>query len=372
MRRAGLLLVLLCTLLACFAALPASAATLETFATMDVRPGNPAVGPDGSVYTTVHPLISPAVKLVRIDKNGVATPYPNPVWSRAPGIGVMASIGLVNPLGVQVTRDGALYILDMGSAAFSPKLVVWDTNQNALAAVYYLPLSASTSNSFHQDFALDLKRRKAYIADMGRAAFNQPEFPAIVVVDLETGQVTRRLSGHHFLTASHSEADGGMVVDGEPMMVGGERVSLGLNPISMDPQFRHVYFSTMNAGHIYRISADVLVDQDIWDTDLAKLVEVYGPKPTSDGITVDALGNVYVTDVENNAIGVTTLGNYRMLIQDESLSWPDGLSCGPDGYIYATVNQLHKAPAFNAGEELGTPPYSIVRFKSLGPCTVGR
>ncbi len=370
MRRCAFVFTLLCCALA---VLPASAVTLETYSTLDVRPGNPAVGPDGTVYATIHPLIDPAVKLARIKPDHGFVPYPDPVWSRAPDTGVMASIGLVAPLGVQVDMQGRLYVLDMGDTAHSPKLVVWDTNANALAAVYYLPLAASTGNSFHQDFAVDLKRRKVYIADMGRADVHGPEFPAIVVVDLGTGHVVRRLSGNHVLTAKHAEAEGGLVVDGKPMMAGGKRVSLGLNPISMDPLGRYVYFSTMNAGNIYRVSADLLVDMELWDTELAKMIEVYGPKPASDGITVDAEGNVYVTDVENNAIGVTTPGHYRILVQDaEKLSWPDGLSCGPDGYIYATVNQLHKAPAFTGGEEQGTPPYSVVRFKSLGACGVGR
>jgi sugar lactone lactonase YvrE len=130
----------------------------------------------------------------------------------------------------------------------------------------------------------------------------------------------------------------------------------------------------MRGKSVYRVRATDLLDKSLDDKQLALRVERYGDKGVSDGISIDGAGNVYVTDVNNNAIGVLSAkGDYRLLIRDdERLSWPDALSYGPDGYFYATVNQLHRHPALNNGVNETKPPFRIMRFKSLAPGTVGR
>jgi sugar lactone lactonase YvrE len=97
-------------------------------------------------------------------------------------------------------------------------------------------------------------------------------------------------------------------------------------------------------------------------------------KAPCDGISIDDTGNIYVTDLENNAIGVTTPdGDYRILARDdERLIWPDGLGYGPDGYFYVTVSQLHRSAAFNAGEETSQTPFLVMRFRPLAPSATGR
>ncbi len=48
------------------------------------------------------------------------------------------------------------------------------------------------------------------------------------------------------------------------------------------------------------------------------LGERYGEKALCDGIGIDVAGNVYVTDLENNAIGVTGPdGSYSVLVKDD-------------------------------------------------------
>ena len=84
-------------------------------------------------------------------------------------------------------------------------------------------------------------------------------------------------------------------------------------------------------------------------------------------------GNVYLGDLAENAIGVISpAGEYRVLHRDERLRWVDAFSFGPDGYIYAAVNQLHRSAPLNGGSEETQPPYLIVRFRPLAPGPVGR
>jgi len=72
---------------------------------------------------------------------------------------------------------------------------------------------------------------------------------------------------------------------------------------------------------------------------------------------------VLISDIENDAIGVTTQGQYKVILQDKSLSWPDGFDVTQDGWVYVTQNQLHLHPAFSQGKGQSTKPYKLMRFK---------
>ncbi len=73
-------------------------------------------------------------------------------------------------------------------------------------------------------------------------------------------------------------------------------------------------------------------------------------------------------------IGVTRPdGTYELLVSDDDLlDWPDGFATGPDNYIYAAVNRLHKSARLNGGVNDSAPPYYVVRFPALAPVSIGR
>jgi hypothetical protein len=102
-------------------------------------------------------------------------------------------------------------------------------------------------------------------------------------------------------------------------------------------------------------------------------VERYSDKPICDGISIDRRQNIYVSDIGNDAVGVIGLNReYRILVQDERLSWPDAFSFGPDGMLYTVANQLHRSAVLNAGEQTAEPPYLILRIEPLAPGIQGR
>ncbi len=319
----------------------------------DTRPGNPAVGPDGTIYFSNHPFDAPEFKVMRL-VNGQAVPFPNVAVSRA-----FAAV-----IGVQVDADGTVWILDMGSAETSPKLLGWDTEADRLAAVHYLPKEASVENSFHQDFAIDEKRDVAFIADMSRAGIVGESKPAIVVVDLKTGQTRRLLQGHAYLQPKPGSV---MKAEGAPLTFtddDGEShpVELGLNPIAVDPRDEWVYFSTLNPGPIYRVRTTILGDFAKPETEIIETIELYADKPASDGIAVGNNGRVYITNVAKNAISIADAEGTRIWVQDPRLVWPDGLYVAPDGSVVATINQLNRAAPFNGGEAGAEKPFLIVRI----------
>lgn len=106
---------------------------------------------------------------------------------------------------------------------------------------------------------------------------------------------------------------------------------------------------------------------------LSGRVQRYGDKPPCAGLKIDNAGNVYMADVQAFGIGVTRPdGTYELLVSnDKLLDWPDGLSVGPQGYIYVASSGLYQALPSHA--DLPQPAsHTITRFKALAPTTVGR
>lgn len=341
---------------------PAPPAPLEVVAELPFRPGNPAVTPDGRLLFSLHPLDEPEFKVMEW-RDGRAIPFPNPEVSR----------GLAAVIGLRAGADGIVWTLDMGAPGRAPKFLGWDTRADALHREVPLPGDVLRTNSFLQDFALDQERGIAFVADMTRGDLTGPSDPAIVAVDLGAGAARRLLGGH----PSVAPEDVPMVAEGRTASARGPdgrpmELRLGLNPITISPDHAWVYWGPMNGNGLYRARAADLADPNLSAATLASRVERYREKRTSDGITVDGAGNVYVTDVGANAIGVAAADGYRILVQDPRLIWPDGFAFGPDGWLYATVDQLNRHAALNGGTEGGRPPYLIVRTRPLAPGAVGR
>jgi sugar lactone lactonase YvrE len=343
-------------------------------------PGNVAVSPTGRIFVSLHPFGNPKARVVEVFAGtNEGRDYPSAAWSKSVG---RDGVGIQAIIGVRCGADGVLWMLDVGGSGVAPKLVAWDTTTEQLKQVIHLPEPATTPTSFVQDLALDPTRGKIYIADCGLGDLSTPPAPAIIVVDVKTG-TSRRVLDRHATLMPEAQAKmeiGGVEVralspDGTPFAP-----RVGINPITIDPQFEYVYWGSMHGTRVYRIRASMLANPEMNNDQLVGAIEEYGRKGVSDGISVDSAGNVYVTDVAHNAIGVleatpdaSGVRPYRLLAQDaDLLSWPDGMSVGPDGWMYVVVNQLHRHAALNAGNQATKPPFAIVKFRPLAGSTVGR
>jgi len=340
----------------------ATAAELEVVARLEQAPGNVAVTPEGSVLFSQHQFFEPRYAVVRLADDGGTEPFPNAEWSTPPGAD---GRGLHAVLGIVADQAGIVWMLDNGAP--QPRIVAWDTASDALHRVITLPAHAAPEGSFPNDAAVDVAREALYLADFGA------DPPAIIVVDLATGEARRRLAGHE----SVMPEDVPIVIDGRAITLGtgpdAAQARIGVNPITIDPANEWVYYGAMNGRQVYRVPARALADDDLSEAALAGQVERYGDKPVSDGITVDERGNVYITDLEGSAIGITRPdGSYERYIRDARLQWPDGFAMGPDGYAYVSVNQLHRAPLLNQGRNTAEAPFHILRFRPEGGAVVGR
>ena len=301
--------------------------------------------------------------------DGALKPFPDASWHDPAGA---PESTLFAVLGIQIDAQGILWMLD-NAVGFEapPKLVGWNIASDSLHQVVELGAPVSAPNSFLNDLAVDSATGTVFIAD---TAFGPNT--ALIVVDLASGKARRVLEGH----ASTVPEDIDLVIEGKPVMglqPDGSTVKprVGVDSIALDADNSWLYFGALSATTLYRVSTDVLRDPSLDDGALGAAVERFSDKPLSDGISVDADGNVYISDLGHSAIGVIDAQSraYSILHCDPHLlPWPDGMSYGPDGRLYITTNQLHRLPLLNAGKNEVEPPFLIHSIVPLANGTVGR
>jgi sugar lactone lactonase YvrE len=333
----------------------------------DARPGNVAVSPEGRVFVTMSALGESKFMVKEVLSNGTAVPFPDEEWIVKTSGKSMKGINAT--IGIHVSNDNILWVLDMGDekgdTKKAPKLVSFNIKTKKLVKVFPFPDDVLQFNSFLQDFVIDEKNQIAVIADMTYAGLLPPIKPAFIVVDLKTGYTRRVLEND----PSFMPLDEAVVINDRPVSHlfpngGVLQPSYPLNPISIDPQREWIYFGAMGGKKIYRIKSEAVANEKLSDNELSKQIQFYAVKPKSDGFKVGNNGKVYVTDVENNAVGVSTPNGYTVLAQDKDLlSWPDGVSISKDGYLYIVANQLHNLPWLNNNIDTSKPPYYVVRIK---------
>jgi sugar lactone lactonase YvrE len=331
-------------------------------------PGNIAITPKGKLIMSQHQFYGAPWRVVEVEPNQSnqsvsVTPFPNQAWSSQPN---QQGIGFNGVLGLRSDRDGIVWMLDgIGKGGQPGKIVAWDTINSELYQVIYLPQPIITNDSLLNDLAVDLDHHAIYITDTVSG-----DNSALIVVDLNTGFARRVLEGD----VSTRAEDIPMVIGDRTITLAGKPAKIGVNPITVDPKNEWVYYAPMSGKSLYRISTQDLLNESLTAPELSTRVQRYGDKPICDGITIDSAGNVYITSITDNAIGVVAPnGKYKTLFQDDRLlSWTDGMAFGSDNYIYVTVSQLQNSPPLNNGENTAQPPFYLVRFPALASGKVGR
>ncbi len=349
---------------------------LEVVLELAQGPGNLTITPDGRLILSLHQAYSPPYPVAEARGRGELYPYPlgdslmpAPADTLPPIPGDRRMPPLTTVLGIRSDTAGNLYILDNGRQGKEPsKLVVWDSRADRLVRVIDLR-EATDTNSWVNDLAFDYRRRQVYISDPAGG----PN-AALVVVDLATGRARRVLEGHSSVVPENFE----FTVAGKPLRrrrPDGSVVfpRIGVDGIAVDPGQEYVYYAPLTGSRMYRIPAADLANPDLPADSLASRVERFSDKPPSDGMVFDGAGNLYLGDLANNAVGVISpQGEYRELVRDPRISWPDDFAFDPEGRLYVVATQLHLSPLFNAGVDASRPPYLVLRMRPLAPQTPGR
>jgi sugar lactone lactonase YvrE len=337
--------------------LPSTA--LEVVADVEKPPGNIAVSESGRIFFTFHPEAQPEIKLAEL-VNGKPTPYPNAEFQKSE----KGTPHFDTVLSVRIDRQNRLWALDYANhATGQPRLLAFDLNTNQIAHQYDFPSDIAGLGSMLNDFNIDPEGQKIYIAES--SIFKKT--PAIIVYDITAKKARRLLENHPSVQAEPFIAR----LPGRDMVIFGIfTIRPGVDSIALDKKGEWLYYAAVTSSNLYRIKTADLNDQSLTADSLAAKVETFAPKTMSDGISMDLDGNVYITDMEHSAI--LALGQDRKLktlLKDERLRWPDGLSFGPDNWLYMTCSSLHHVIFQSAAHIKSQAPYQIFRFKP-GPAGV--
>lgn len=352
---------------------PAIPETLaEIAARIDLPLGNATFTPDGRIIASHHPMFETSVRVSEIVSPTETRPFPNPEWN-TPRDGTESYLDAV--LGLRSDADGVVWMLDMGSRSkITPKLVAWDTRVDRLHRVIPLGAPATIRESEPNDLVIDARHDRVYIADEGVGNGGDGSKGALIVVDLGSGEARRVLQGHRSTTP---EPDRPIVVEGREMRRQGlllrSPMRVGADGIALDHRSEWLYHGPLNASQVYRVRVADLLDAGLDEAALGRRVEPYAARPNGGGMSIDAADNLYLTEVEGRAVGVIPAADrtYRRLATHPDMLWPDGLSAGPDGFLYVTIAQLPLSPPLNGGTDGSRPPYLLARFRPLAAGRLG-
>lgn len=309
--------------------------------------GNVAVSGTGRVFFSVHPEARPEGNKLLEFVDGAAVPYP--------GTRQQALFDTV--LGIAIDRQGRLWSIDHGNHGMrSARLLAIDLGSGEVVHDHRLPAEIAPAGSFLQDLQISADGRTVVIAD---ASFWRKS-PAIIVYDVASATARRVLESHPSVSAEKYVITHG----GEPMRFFGGLVALrgGVDGIALGPEW--LYYGALSGSTLYRLRLSDLRNAELPDNQLAKRVEAYGSKPLSDGLSSDLDGNVYVTDIEHNAIfRVGEERQPRTLLRSPRIRWPDALSFGPDGWLYVADSALQEVVLQPQEHIRANGPYSIFRFR---------
>lgn len=321
--------------------------SLEVVADLDYPPGNISVSSEGRIFFTFHPEAKPPVNIAEL-VNGEAHPLPLP-----------HGINLSSVLSLRVDRQNRLWLLDFADHGLAqPQLVALDLDTMETVHHYEFPSELAGWGSHLNDFQVSHDGNFIYIADASIFRKN----PALIVYDVSNKSARRLLEGHESVKPDKFVP----VVESQKMLIFGVfAIRPGVDSIALDRQEKWLYFAPITDMHLYRVALSDLHNEALTPAQLAERVERFARKSMSDGISIDDSGNIYLTDLEHNAINrLNPEGKLETLIKHPKLRWPDGLSFGPDGWLYITNSALHLAIAKPRSYILENGPYQILRLKT--------
>jgi sugar lactone lactonase YvrE len=332
--------------------LPASA--VELVADLEYPPGNIAVASDGRVFFTYHPDGSPPEAVMQL-RDGAPVPFPSAGYADFETV-----------LAVRIDRQGRLWTLDhAGFGRGQPRLLAFDPATGREVHRYDFPSDVAGLLSMLNDFQVDPSGERIYIAEASPIAGT----PAIIVYDVATRTSRRLLDGH----PSVRTEDYRIQAPGRDMTLFGlYTLRIGIDTIALDRRGEWLYYGPVTGGTLWRVRTSDLNDPTLSPEALAARVEPFAPKPISDGASSDDQGRIYLTDPEHSAVlALEPDRRLRTLVRDPKLRWPDGLSFGPDGWLYVTCSALQDVLFRSAAARRAHAPYQIYRVRPGGTAAPG-
>jgi sugar lactone lactonase YvrE len=330
---------------------------MEIVAELDIAPGNLTATRDGRMFMTIHGQRRAGVGLVEITGRNQWRAFPDASWNAAPGSGQNV---FNTPNGIVVDSKNRLWVLDHGlwmpggQAAQAPRLFAFDLTTHQLVFRHDFSTEQIQTGNLPQDLAVDAERGFVYVADgSGRR-------PAIVTININTKAVSV-FSNHPSLAAENTDIIMENKVLNFRQADGSYRPArFPLNPISLAADGNTLFFGAMNGQTLYSVPTQALRAGDVQAIGAA-VVKV-ADKPKSNGMSTDAEGNHFITNLETNGVErISKDGSRSPLINHPGLLFPDSVRFGDGSWLYIAATQLNRAPIFSGQAESAQPPYLIAR-----------
>ncbi|MDX1517741.1 MAG: L-dopachrome tautomerase-related protein, partial [Woeseiaceae bacterium] len=205
------------------------ASELETVLTYPEPIGNVAVSAEGRVFFTVHPESRPTGNRLLEFVDGASVPYPD----------VASQLDLFDTvLGLVIDRQNRLWSIDHGFHGLrSARLLAFDLDNGEIVLDYRFTKDIAPAGSFLQDVQVSADGSTVVVAD---ASFFRQR-PALVVIDVGTGDIRRVLEGDASVAAENTLIRAG----GTEMSFLGGIYSLrgGVDGIALGPEW--LYFGAL-------------------------------------------------------------------------------------------------------------------------------
>jgi sugar lactone lactonase YvrE len=293
--------------------------------------------------------------VIEVMPDGSTKPFPDENWNRWDLNPATAGAHLVCVQAVFADDNDALWILDpaapmlMSIVPNGPRLVKVELQTNRVSRVIPIGPEVAKTSTCLNDVRVDTRRNFAYITDSGLGG--------IVVVDLATGKSHRSLDGDASVMPDKSVK---IVIDGKPLLgPTGETPSFHSDAIALSPDGEYLYYQAIASKVLYRVKTDALRNPGG-----KPVAEKYADTFPVDGIWMDAKQNIYLSNLQHNAVSrLTPDRKMEILVTDQRLQWPDTFSEGPDGSIYISASHISESPNYNQGKSTRTIPYGVFKFK---------
>lgn len=330
---------------------------LQAVVISDEPIGNIAVSQDGRVFYTIHPESRPAGARLLEWKDGKGVPWPS----------VEEQTHLGQVLGLATDARGQLWAVEHGGHGVAPPRVFAFDLATGRRTHEHAFIGAELG-SFYQDLEVSHDGGTVYIAD---ASFWRRN-PGIVVYDVASGRTSVRLRDHWSLYPQNWI----IRTSTKEMVFFAGLVSLqtGIDGIVLSSDDQWLYYAAMSHDGLFRVPTADLRDPTKSDADIAPGIQrINGPKPLSDGLGIDSLGNVLVTDVEHGAVvRMPASGSPVTLIKSERIRWADAVTFGPDGWLYIADSAIPDQMLQSKDHMRARKPYFVWKIQADIPGVAGR
>jgi sugar lactone lactonase YvrE len=338
----------------------------------DAMPTGVSVAADGRIFVNFPRWGDDVPFTVGEVRKGKVVPYPDAAINRFDPARPGETLGSVQS--VVVDAANRLWILDTAAPGFSTpvaggaKLVAVDLKTNKVVKTIVLS-STIQPTTYINDVRFDLRWGKAGVAFITDSSIGGPG--GIIVVDLDSGESWRRLTGHRSTSPDPAFVP---VVEGERVAIrekGKSPASFAVasDGIAISADGATLYYCPLSSRHLYSIPTARLLDRSVSEEAVAEAVVDLGEKGASDGLEADDKGRIYAGDYERNSIRQRQAdGEWKTIAHDPRILWPDTMSVASDGFLYFTANQLHRQPQFHEAQDQRVKPYTLFRVRiDAGP-----